>query len=407
VTKLIDADTDAGQAAELREGLVNELVADGTIVSTGVQTAFRTVFRHVFTPGVPLAEAYANETVRTKRDEKGVTISSVSAPWLQASMLEQADLRHGMRALEIGSGGYNAALMRELVGPDGQVTTVDIDSDVVDRARACLTEAGYTDVHVVLADAEVGVQEHAPYDRIIVTVGVWDLPPAWTDQLAPGGRLVVPLRMRGLGRTISFDLTGDHLVSRDHAMAGFVSVQGAGEHNERLVLLHGEDVGLRIDEEGHAVDAEGLSTSLLKPRVEAWTGVRFAGAEPFDGLFLWLATVFDDFCLISRQRTDAARALIDPASPNATPTILRGHSFAYLTFREVAADSFEFGAYAHGPDAADLAEKMAEQIRVWDGEHRHGPGAQIAVYPAGTPDAQLPRGRIIDKRHTRVLISWS
>lgn len=54
---------------------------------------------------------------------------------------------------------------------------------------------GYSRVNVVLADAENGVPEHAPYDRIIVTVGAWDVPPAWLEQLADGGRIVVPLRM--------------------------------------------------------------------------------------------------------------------------------------------------------------------------------------------------------------------
>lgn len=57
--------------------------------------------------------------------------------------LEQAGLRSGMRVLEVGSGGYNAALIAELVGDDGEVITIDIDIDVVGRARACLAAAGY------------------------------------------------------------------------------------------------------------------------------------------------------------------------------------------------------------------------------------------------------------------------
>lgn len=66
-----------------------------------------------------------------------------------------------MRILEIGSGGYNAALPAELVGPSGQVTTVDIDEDITDRASRLLGEAGYSRVNVVLADAEGGVPEYA------------------------------------------------------------------------------------------------------------------------------------------------------------------------------------------------------------------------------------------------------
>ena len=72
--------------------------------------------------------------MHVKWDEHGVPISTVSAPELQAFMLEQADLRPGMNALEIGSGGANAAMMAWLVGSEGTVTTVDIDPDVTDRA---------------------------------------------------------------------------------------------------------------------------------------------------------------------------------------------------------------------------------------------------------------------------------
>jgi protein-L-isoaspartate(D-aspartate) O-methyltransferase len=400
-----NAATASTQADPLRERLVAELREHGQIRTDQVARAFRAVPRHLFAPDVPLDEAYANDVVRTKRNEHGVTISSISAPWLQAMMLEQAELQPGMRCLEIGSGGYNAALMAELVGPSGQVTTVDIDPDVTDRARRCLPDAGYGHVNVVLADAEDGVPENAPYDRIVVTVGVWDLPPAWTGQLTERGRIVVPLRMRGLSRSVAFDREGDHLASRGHEMAGFVAVQGAGAHQETLVLLHGEDVGIRFDE-SQAVDAGGLRDALLQPRVEAWTGVRFGGMEPFDGLFLWLATCMPDFCLLSRQPTDTARRLADPASPIGTPTHVDGNSFAYLTYRKTDQDTYEFGAYAHGPDAEKLAEQMSEQIRVWDRDHRHGSAAQITVYPAGTPDEQLPGGRVLRKRHTKVTLSW-
>src|SRR5260221_6411727 len=119
-----------------------------------------------------------------------IALQSQHAPArLQATMLEQAQLGPGMRALEVGSGGYNAALMAELAGQAGEVTTVDIDPEVTGRAARCLADAGYARVNVVLADAEDGVKEHAPYDRIIATAGAWDIPPAWVDQLAAGGRI--------------------------------------------------------------------------------------------------------------------------------------------------------------------------------------------------------------------------
>lgn len=89
---------------ELRSQLVDCLVADGIIASAAVEAAFRAVPRHVFAPGVPLEEAYARDIVVVKRNEYGTPISTVSAPEIQAAMLEQAEIEPGMRVLEIGSG---------------------------------------------------------------------------------------------------------------------------------------------------------------------------------------------------------------------------------------------------------------------------------------------------------------
>lgn len=80
------------RAAELRAQLVDVLTAEGSVRTKEVEVAFRAVPRHLFAPEVSLEDAYADDIVRTKRDENGVTVSSVSAPWLQATMLEQAGM---------------------------------------------------------------------------------------------------------------------------------------------------------------------------------------------------------------------------------------------------------------------------------------------------------------------------
>lgn len=404
---MVQVAVDEQRAEQLRHELVAQLVRDGSIVSDEVRRAFEAVPRHLFAPEVSLEAAYANDIVRTKVDEQGVTTSSVSAPWLQAAMLEQARIEPGMRCLEVGSGGFNAALMAELAGPDGEVTTVDIDRDVTARARRCLDAAGYGRVRVVLVDAEAGVPEHAPYDRIVVTVGMWDVPARLSEQLAESGRLVVPLRLRGLRRSVCLTREGAGLVSVGHIMAGFVDVQGVGARPERLVPLHAEDVALRLDDDV-TVDEDGLRTALGQPRVSVWSGVRFGGQEPFDELFLWLATVFDDFALLTHNRSAAARELVDPASPIGTPTVVDGPSLAYLTYRKVQAedDTYEFGAHAHGPVGAELAEAMCEQVRIWHSEYRNGPPARITVLPSDAPADRLPEGRIVPKRHTTIVISW-
>jgi protein-L-isoaspartate(D-aspartate) O-methyltransferase len=194
----------------------------------------------------------------------------------------------------------------------------------------------------------------------------------------------------------------------DHRTAGFVAARGAAAHAERLVPLHGEEVGLRFDEDMPAIDTAALRAALLTPRVEAWLGVLFGAMEPFDGLALWLATVLDECSMLSRARSERARELADPASPIATPTALATDSFAYLTFPEVdpGSDRHEFGAYAHGRDAARLADVLVEQVRAWDRDHHHGSPTTITIHPASTPHAALPHSRVIAKRHCAVVVAW-
>ncbi|WP_405104082.1 methyltransferase domain-containing protein [Micromonospora sp. NBC_01412] len=93
-------------------------------------------------------------------------------------MLHAAHLQPGARVLEIGSGGYNAALIAEVVGPHGAVASIDINPGVIAHARAVLDTAGYPQVQVETADAMAGWPGAAPYDAIIVTVEASDLPPA-------------------------------------------------------------------------------------------------------------------------------------------------------------------------------------------------------------------------------------
>ncbi|MET9959472.1 methyltransferase, FxLD system [Streptomyces sp. NPDC006326] len=387
----------------LRTAMVDQLVRAGTIRSKAVEAAFRTVPRHAFAPEATLVQAYAaHDAVATKKNEHGIDVSSVSAPDVQALMLEQAEIQAGMRLGEVGSGGYNAALMAEVAGPDGSVVTIDIDRDVTDRARRLLDANGYEGVRVVLADAEHGLPDAGTLDRLIVTVGAWDIPPAWTDQLAEDGRLVVPLRTRGLTRSISFDRDGDRLVSRSAEVCGFVTMQGEGEHIERLLLIRGKEIGLRFDE-GWPADPDALNGVFDTDRVEKWTGVTVAPGEPIKGMQMWLASALDGFCLMSVD-TEMDTGLVAPQNKRANITLLDGDSLAYLAIRRTG-DGAEFGVHGYGPNAAEVADALAEELQTWDRDHRQDEPV-IYVYPAGTPEADLPPGRVITKRHRRIVISW-
>ncbi|MFD0772320.1 methyltransferase, FxLD system [Streptomonospora algeriensis] len=413
-----DATAESNRAPEaLRSSMVEGIAARheqlGRAMPTAVEAALRTVPRHVFAPGVELEAAYADDSLVTKKNERGVNISSVSAPTIIAGMLGQLDVQPGHRVLEIGSGGYNAALLAELVGPDGAVTTMDIDPEVVDRARTCLDRAGYDHVRTLRADGEFGAAEFSPFDRIIATVGAWDIPPAWREQIVDGGRMVAPLRTKGLTRSWALQRCGDHLVSRSHLMCGFVPMQGAGEHRGRAVPLYGDDreqVGLWVDED-QPIDAAALASAMAGPRAETWSGVVVDKGEFFADQDLWLVTL-PEFCVLTAQQEAIDQGVVSPSWRLGTPALVEGGTVAYRARLrpadpETGQGPYEFGAYAHGPDAPELADRLAEQIRIWDRDHRAGPEPVLNVFPAGTPDAELPQGCVLDKRHSRIVLSWS
>ena len=112
-----------------------------------------------------------------------------------AVMLEALEVQSGLRLLEIGTGtGYNAALLAHLAGNPAQVVTIDIDPALVDLARERIERAVGPGMTIVTGNGRRGVPEYGPYDRIIATASAFPVPPAWVEQLAPNGRLVLDLR---------------------------------------------------------------------------------------------------------------------------------------------------------------------------------------------------------------------
>src|SRR5437660_3543581 len=143
-------------APALHRALVDALVRRGAITYSPVEAAFRAVHRHLFLPRVPLEEVYRDQAIPTKTID-GEAVSSSSQPEIMATMLEQLALEPGQRVLEVGAGtGYNAALMTHLVADTGTLISMDVDTDLVDGARAHLAAAGIEHVRVVLGDGGLG-----------------------------------------------------------------------------------------------------------------------------------------------------------------------------------------------------------------------------------------------------------
>ena len=121
----------------------------------------------------------------------GYVSSTASMPTVVAMMLDAADLHFGLSVLEVGTGsGFNAALLASVVGTEN-VTTIEIDTDLAERAAAALERSGWP-VEVVAADGEKGYPPRAPFDRIMATAAVGTVPCAWVEQTRPGGFVLLP-----------------------------------------------------------------------------------------------------------------------------------------------------------------------------------------------------------------------
>lgn len=228
---------DALRLAELRAALVAELTADGDLRSPAWIEAFTTVPRDAFVPsffceradapgfervgrdqpgtyGDWLRSVYNNDVLYTQLNDDGAPTSSSTSPGLMALMLEALEIESGMNILEIGTGtGYNAALLCRRLG-SGRVTSVDIDRELIGAARERLGSLGYVP-HLAVGDAMGGYPGNAPYDRIISTVGVPRIPPAWIAQVSEGGCILANLyRELGGGALARLTVHGDYAEGR-------------------------------------------------------------------------------------------------------------------------------------------------------------------------------------------------
>lgn len=256
--------------ATLREALVSQLRRNGALRTERVAAAIRAVPRHRFVPGMPMSQAYADHAVAIKTLDDEV-ISSISQPGMIAQMLELLAPAPGDDVLEVGTGsGYNAALLAELVGRDGSVTTLELDAELAEGARAILSELGYRNVAVVAADASSYPLEPNRYDGIAITARSDDIAAAWWQTLRDGGRMVIPLRLESAGEyAVGFERSGDALRSIGAHPCAFIAIRGeAGTPVEGDVFYRDPErsakVCVRRVSEVLAVRREDATTELLQ-----------------------------------------------------------------------------------------------------------------------------------------------
>ena len=168
-----------------REAMVDHQVRARGIEDPAVLEAMREVPRHRFVPPPMAHLAYSDQPLPIASDQ------TISQPYIVAYMTEAADISPNEKVLEIGTGsGYQAAVLGEIAR---EVYTIEIIPELAEQARRTLAELGYENVHTKTGNGYLGWPEHAPFDAIVVTAAPEAVPEALVNQLAVGGRMVIPV----------------------------------------------------------------------------------------------------------------------------------------------------------------------------------------------------------------------
>jgi protein-L-isoaspartate(D-aspartate) O-methyltransferase len=194
---------------EARERMIRAQILSRGVLDARVIAAMRAVPREEFVPAADRDDAYTDGPISIGEGQ------TISQPYIVAAMLASLELDGTERVLEVGAGsGYAAAVLGHCAR---EVWTIERIAALAEQARARLARLGMANVHVVHADGTRGLLEHAPYDAILVSAGGPEVPAALIEQLAPGGRLVMPVGPQEPGafeeqRLVQLKQTEDGLV---------------------------------------------------------------------------------------------------------------------------------------------------------------------------------------------------
>ncbi len=198
--------------------MVDDQISARGIREVRVLEAFRKVPRHHYVPSSMAASAYADHPLPIGEGQ------TISQPYIVALMTECLNLRKDGRVLEIGTGsGYQAAILAELCS---EVYTIEKEDVLLARAKDLLSKEGYSNIYFKSGDGTLGWKEHAPFDGIIVTAAAPEVPEPLKEQLADGGRIVIPVGTLFSQMLVAIEKKGDKFTSEDVCGCVFVPLVG-------------------------------------------------------------------------------------------------------------------------------------------------------------------------------------
>lgn len=201
-----------------RDRMVDEQLVPRGIRDVRILDAFRNVPRHAFVPEAQETRAYEDRPLPIGLDQ------TISQPYMTAWMTDLLEVHKGDRILEIGTGsGYQAAILAEL---GARVTTIERHTEISARAQRLLHELGYRGVHFEVDDGTCGYPDRAPFDGILVTAGGPSVPPSLVEQLAEGGRLVMPVGGSERQELLRLRKTAHGIERENHGRCSFVPLIG-------------------------------------------------------------------------------------------------------------------------------------------------------------------------------------
>ena len=248
-----------------------------------------------------VAAAMATLDGRYYRYDGDAKLQQTSSLPIMACLAAAADVSAGMCVLEVGTGsGYTGALLSQLVGPTGRVTSLDIDGALTDRARRLHLGAGRDNIVVLCADGYAGHAAGGPYDRVLAWACPPELPRSWLDQCAPGAVVVTPLPVSvATRRSLTFVIDADAGTPQVRSVidGSFVGFHGPAGFDVSLLAT---PATVTLDDTPDrytalAAPALGRQESLDALRsLDAQAGTHLLGA-PNDWLRWWVLASAGDF----------------------------------------------------------------------------------------------------------------